>query len=100
MTHRILIVENDPLWHQMLEEISENLGYATCQASLGTDALHLVRETDVSLILLDIKLPGIKGPEVQRVIVVPGNRFVGVVLGIKKVDFWSRWEAKKINLSL
>ena len=66
MTHRILIVENDPLWHQMLEEISENLGYATCQASLGTDALHLVRETDVSLILLDIKLPGIKGHQLLR----------------------------------
>ncbi len=61
MTQRILIVENDPRWYQMLDEVSANLGYTTCQAGLATDAIDLLRETDIALILLDIKLPGIKG---------------------------------------
>ena len=61
MKHRILIVENDPRWHQMLGEVSEELGYETFQASLVKDAIQVLREIDVSLILLDIKLPGVKG---------------------------------------
>ena len=61
MPHSILIVENDPRWHQMLNEVSENLGYTTCQTGRAIDALKLVRSTDVALILLDIKLPAIQG---------------------------------------
>ena len=61
MKHRILIVENDPRWHQMLGEVSEELGYETFQASLVKDAIQVLRVIDVSLILLDIKLPGVKG---------------------------------------
>ena len=61
MTQQILIVENDPRWHQMLNEVSENLGYTTCQAGRAIDALKLVRNKDVALILVDIKLPAIQG---------------------------------------
>ena len=61
LKHRILIVENDPRWHQMLGEVSEELGYETFQASLVKDAIQVLREIDVSLILLDIKLPGARG---------------------------------------
>ena len=61
MKHRILIVANDPRWYQMLGEISEELGYETFQASLVTDAIQILQKNDVSLILLDIKLPGVEG---------------------------------------
>ena len=61
MPQPILIVENDPHWHQMLSEVSEKLGYTTCQVGLARDALNLIRSTDIALILLDIKLPTIQG---------------------------------------
>lgn len=66
MTQQILIVENDPNWHKMLDEVSANLGYTTCQAGLAREALQLVREADIALILLDIKLPGIKGHQLLQ----------------------------------
>ena len=66
MTQQILIVENDPNWHQMLDEVSTNLGYTTCQAGLAKEALQVLRETDIALILLDIKLPGIKGHQLLQ----------------------------------
>ena len=66
MTQQILIVENDPKWHQMLDEVSANLGYTTCQAGLAKEALQVLRETDIALILLDIKLPGIKGHQLLQ----------------------------------
>ena len=66
MTQQILIVENDPNWHQMLDEVSANLGYTTCQAGLAKEALQVLRETDIALILLDIKLPGIKGHQLLQ----------------------------------
>ena len=66
MTQQILIVENDPNWHQMLDEVSANLGYTTCQAGLANEALQVLRKTDIALILLDIKLPGIKGHQLLQ----------------------------------
>ena len=66
MPHPILIVENDPRWHQMLDEVSVNLGYTTYQARIAREALHLVRKTDFALILMDIKLPGIQGHVLLR----------------------------------
>ncbi len=66
MTQQILIVENDPNWHQMLDEVSANLGYTTRQAGLAKEALQVLRETDIALILLDIKLPGIKGHQLLQ----------------------------------
>ena len=61
MMHRILIVENDPRWYQMLEEVSANLGYSTCRAARAREALDVVEKDDIALILLDIKLPSIHG---------------------------------------
>ena len=66
MTQQILIVENDPNWHQMLGEVSAKLGYTTCQAGLANEALQVLRKTDIALILLDIKLPGIKGHQLLQ----------------------------------
>ena len=119
MKHRILIVENDPRWHQMLGEVSEELGYKTFQASFVKDAIQVLREIDVSLILLDIKLPGVKGHQFLQllrknhmaipVIVVSGfltpevvetlidSRINGIIV---KSEFRVRRLAKEIEAAL
>ena len=61
MAQQILIVENDPHWAHMLDEVSSSLGYLTCQVSLARDAINMLTKTKISLIIIDILLPSVRG---------------------------------------
>ena len=61
MSQQILIVENDPHWAHMLDEVSSSLGYSTCQVSLARDAMNVLTKTKISLIIIDILLPSVRG---------------------------------------
>ena len=61
MAQQILIVENDPHWAHMLDEVSSSLGYSTCRVSLARDAINMLTKTNISLIIVDILLPSLKG---------------------------------------
>ena len=61
MAQQILIVENDPHWAHMLDEVSSSLGYSTCQVSLARDAINMLTKTKISLIIIDILLPSVRG---------------------------------------
>ena len=61
MAQQILIVENDPHWAHMLDEVSSGLGYSTCQVSLARDAINMLTKTKISLIIIDILLPSVRG---------------------------------------
>ena len=61
MAQQILIVENDPHWAHMLNEVSSSLGYSTCQVSLARDAMNMLTKKKISLIIIDILLPSVRG---------------------------------------
>jgi two-component system phosphate regulon response regulator PhoB len=66
--NRILVVEDDD---NILELIRFNLGregYATLAARASEEALRIVNRTTVSLILLDLMLPGIDGLALCRIL--------------------------------
>lgn len=58
---QILIIENDPNWADMLDEVSTSLGYSTCQVNSARDAINILTTTNISLIIADILLPSVKG---------------------------------------
>lgn len=62
----ILIVEDDRNLAGLLKYNLEKAGYNCCHVTSGEDALEKLREQAVSLVLLDIMLPGIDGFEVCR----------------------------------
>ena len=61
---RILIAEDDVNINNLLKEALEREGYVCRQAFSGTEAVLLLERDDVSLILLDLMLPGMTGEEV------------------------------------
>ena len=63
-SRNILIAEDDVNINNLLKEALERDGYVCRQAFSGTEAVLLLERDDVSLILLDLMLPGMTGEEV------------------------------------
>ncbi len=64
----ILIVDDEPDIREILIFNLEQEGYHCLQANCGQDALRIVREAHVDLVLLDIMMPNISGLEVAEVL--------------------------------
>ena len=65
--HRILIVDDDKLLQKPLKQILADK-YDVSAAGSGEEALAIIREKPIDLILLDIRLPGIDGVETLKAI--------------------------------
>ena len=63
MAH-ILVVEDNPMNMELAVDLLETYGYEVTPAEDGFEALERVKETKFDLILLDMQLPGMDGPEV------------------------------------
>jgi DNA-binding response OmpR family regulator len=66
MSHRVLIVEDEPNIVLSLEFLLDQEGYQVRVAESGEQALERATEWSPHLVLLDIMLPGMDGFEVCR----------------------------------
>ncbi len=62
---RILIVDDEAVVRESLTQWFEGEGYEVLPASSGKEALTLIAHEDVDVALLDIKMPGMDGMELQ-----------------------------------
>lgn len=92
MSKTILIIEDDAEINDMLRTLLRRNGYRTISAYSGTEGV-LVHNREVSLILLDLMLPGRSGEDVIRDLKKKHNVPVIVTSAIhdvnKKVDLFS-----------
>ena len=65
---RILIVEDDRLSMKLLSDFLSAHGFKILKTSEGLEAINLARDEHPDLILMDIRLPGISGFEVTRLL--------------------------------
>jgi class 3 adenylate cyclase/CheY-like chemotaxis protein len=63
---RVLVVDDQPPNIRLLEAILAPRGYDVRAASSGEEALKVLAESEVDLVLLDIVMPGLDGYEVCR----------------------------------
>ena len=66
MKHNILLVDDIRSNVLLLERILEDLGHNLFAAYSGEEALRLVDQHDFSVILLDVRMPGLSGYEVAQ----------------------------------
>ena len=57
----ILIVDDEKNYPMILSELLEEEGYSTLRASSGMEALNILAEERVDLVLTDVKMPGMSG---------------------------------------
>jgi CheY-like chemotaxis protein len=66
--YSILITDDDRRCREALREIMEPEGFRTLLASSGEEALDIVREEPVHLLLLDLHLPRLTGLETIQLV--------------------------------
>jgi CheY-like chemotaxis protein len=66
--YSILITDDDRRCREALQEIMEPEGFQTLLASSGEEALDIVREEPVHLLLLDLHLPQLTGLETIQLV--------------------------------
>ena len=71
---RILVIEDDSLVRDAVDVILTQEGYLISAATTGEDAAPLVRRLKPHLILLDVRLPGMSGVDVLRLLRRQGHR--------------------------
>jgi len=68
--HTVLIVDDADFMRVMLRDIVEDMGYSVCgEAGNGSEAIELYRQLQPDLVLLDITMPVMDGPEALAAIV-------------------------------
>jgi len=82
---KILVVDDEPVVRQLLSQILTEDGHEVETTADGKDALNMIKNNEYSLILVDMKLPGISGGELyehvkeiaeplaQRVVFITGD---------------------------
>ncbi len=77
---QILVVEDNPMNMELAVDLLETYGYEITPAEDGFKALERVKEKKFDLILLDMQLPGMGGPEVlEKLKADPATSAVPVV---------------------
>lgn len=85
---RVLVVDDDPLQRQVTGQLLRKLGYQVEEATTGEEAVDLVREHGVDLLVLDMIMPpGIDGAETYRRVlqVRPGQKAI-ILSGFAESD--------------
>lgn len=76
----VLTVDNDISVRELLADIARHAGCEALQASSSREALELLGQRQVHLILLDINLPGVNGQQFLRYIRKAGNTTPVIVI--------------------
>ncbi len=80
----ILVVEDEPITRDQLVSYFEDEGFKVTSTGSGDDVLPLVTDSDVILVLLDIKLPGKDGLTLTREIRSQSD--IGIILVTSKQE--------------
>jgi len=64
MTKKILTIDDDPAFLNLVEQVLTQKGYEVLKASSGREGLRLIFDQRPDLVLLDVMIPGVDGWQV------------------------------------
>ena len=62
----ILVIDDEPNYRLILSEIAKEEGYEVLTAESAEQAMPLIRETDLDLVITDMRMPGMDGMELLK----------------------------------
>jgi DNA-binding response OmpR family regulator len=82
----ILVVDDEEYTRELLRQILEEANHRVVTASTGNEAIDKISSSDVSLVLLDIKMPGLDGFQTLKRIRDKSDIPVIMVTGIGEIS--------------
>jgi excisionase family DNA binding protein len=87
----ILVVDDEEVIRLLFKETLEELGHRVIAAENATSALEVVKQQDLDLVFLDLKMPGMDGAELFRHIKAAKPRLpVAIITGYPDSDMMAR----------
>ena len=81
MVNKILVVDDEPTIRELAQLILQDEGYHVITAENGVEALQKVRDEMPDLVLLDMVMPGMSGPDVCRILKAEAKvNFIPIVM--------------------
>lgn len=93
-TPRLLITDDDAAFRETVRGMFEPRGFQTLLASDGEQAVQIVRQEEVHLVLLDVHMPKMTGLEVLRLL-RESNSFLPIILLSAGWDDWLQEQARQ-----
>lgn len=66
MTNQVLVVDDDPLMHRLLQHHLARAGYQMLSATNGREAIEIVSREHPGLIVMDVMMPDVNGMAALR----------------------------------
>lgn len=81
MLKKIMTVDDSPTVRKVLNEALSGAGYQVVEASDGEEAVNMLEQTDIDLLVTDLNMPNMDGVElIKRVRQQPGKRFMPIIM--------------------
>ena len=93
---KLLVVDDEASHRMMIEAVLQDVGWLVEEAESGEEALQILEETRPSVVLLDMRMPGMGGQEtLQKILEIHPGLPVIMLTAHGTVD--SAVEAKKLG---
>ncbi len=86
MEEKILVIDDDPLFLRLVEEVLTQKGYEVLKAGSGQEGLRLLFDQKPNVVLLDMVMPKMDGWQVCSRIRDLSNIPIIILTGIKKAE--------------
>jgi excisionase family DNA binding protein len=88
---KILVIDDEKVIRTLIKETLEELGHEVALAESGAEGLKLVKEQDLDLVFLDLKMPGMDGAEVfKHIKSIKPKLSVIIITGYPESDIMAR----------
>jgi CheY-like chemotaxis protein len=65
---RILAVEDEPEYLEMLQEVMKSIGHSITIARNGTEAMDILKQQTIDVIVSDVKMPEMNGVDFHQLV--------------------------------
>ena len=96
MAKKILIVDDDMINRKLVNVLIKKMGYDTIEAGNGMEALNIIKQGGIDMVLLDIFMPVMDGMELLKTL-KKDNTLKHIPVAILTTDDTKKVEALEIG---
>ncbi|PLX74025.1 MAG: two-component system response regulator [Desulfuromonas sp.] len=100
MSKKVMAVDDSPTVRTVLKSTLTDAGYIVVEASNGQEAMRMLEECKIDLLVTDLNMPKMNGLELIRALrKTPGYRFIPIIMLTSETQIDLKTEGRKAGAS-